>query len=394
MVFFPVDRVRSGIRILTLFLTIASSGPRPARAEPGAAGAVTVFVGTYTGTGSKGIYRFEFDPDSGEAGAPRLAAETTSPSFLAIDRAGRFLYAVNEVESFRGQPGGTVSAFAIDPKDGALTALNTEPTGGGGPCHLVVDKAGRHVLAANYGGGSVVVLAVGADGRLGDRTAFVQHKGSSVDPGRQKEPHAHSINLDAANAFAFVADLGLDKVLVYKFDPGAGTLTPNDPAAAATPPGSGPRHFAFHPTGKYAYAINELNSTVTAWTYDRGRLTDLQTITTLPAGFRGENYPAEVQVHPSGRFLYCSNRGHNSIAAYTIDPDTGKLTFVETEGQGVKNPRAFGIDPTGAFLIVANQDADSLAVFRIDLKTGALTPTGRTVKVSKPVCVKFWKAAG
>jgi 6-phosphogluconolactonase len=360
------------------------------------AGKSAVFIGTYTGTGSHGIYRFDFDPATGEVTEPRLAAEATSPSFLAIAPSRRFLYAVGEVDRFKGEKAGAVLAFAIDPKTGDLTALNDQSSGGSGPCHLTVDKAGKNVLVANYGGGSAAVLPVDADGRLRPRSSFVQHEGSGADPRRQKEPHAHSVNLDAANRFAFVADLGLDKVLVYRFDPDRGTIAPNDPPAAKLAPAAGPRHFAFHPSGRFAYAIGELNSTVTGWSYDpdRGALTEIQTITTLPSDFRGSNHPAEVQVHPSGKFLYGSNRGHNSIVAYTIDPDSGKLTYVAHQGQGIKNPRNFGIDPTGRWMLVGSQDTDTVLVFSIDGSTGALTPTGRSVKVAKPVCVKFWTPPG
>jgi 6-phosphogluconolactonase len=357
-------------------------------------GTVTVFVGTYTGGESKGIYRFDFDLATGKASDPVVAAETTNPSFLAIDPTRRFLYAVAEVDSFRGKKGGGVSAFAIEPKAGGLIFLNAESTGGEGPCHLVVDKGGKNVLVANYGGGSVAVLPVDQGGRLKAASAFIQHQGASIRPARQKQPHAHSVNLDSANRFAFVADLGLDKVLVYGFDPEKGSLVPHDPPAAGLSPGAGPRHFAFHPSGKFAYAINELNSTVQAWSYDpkRGVLTAVQSISTLPQGFSGGNAPAEVQVHPSGRFLYGSNRGHNSIVVYTIDPETGKLRHVENESKGIKNPRNFGIDSTGTYLLAASQDLDSIVVFRIDPETGELKATGETVRVPKPVCIKFWSS--
>jgi len=353
---------------------------------------VTVFVGTYTGGDSKGIYRFELNTDTGKASAPSLAAEVTSPSFLAIAPSRKFLYAVSEIDAFQGKKTGAVSAFAVDPKTGALTALNAESVGGAGPCHLVVDKAGKNVLVANYGGGSAAVLPIAADGRVKPLSSFAQHKGSSVDKGRQSEPHAHSINLDKANKFAFVADLGLDQVVVYKFDPESGTITPNSPAAAEVAPGSGPRHFAFHPSGSFAYVINELNSTITAFAYDaeKGVLREMQSITTLPSGAKGSNYPAEVVVHPSGRFVYGSNRGHDSIAAFMVDETSGKLTPVGHQGTGVKNPRNFAIDPTGKFLLVANQDLNTVVVFKIDQKTGNLEETGQTVKVGKPVCLRFW----
>jgi 6-phosphogluconolactonase len=355
-----------------------------------------VYVGTYTGKASKGIYRLELDLATGKLTPRGLAAEATNPSFLAIHPNRRFLYAVSEVGSFGGKKSGAVGAFAIDPRTGNLTALNQQPSGGADPCHLVVDRQGKYVLAANYTGGSACVLPVGSDGRLGEATAFVQHRGSSVNKQRQQGPHAHSINLDAANRFAFVADLGLDKVLVYRFDADKGTLTPNDPRGVDLTPGSGPRHFAFHPNGRWAYVINELLSTVTALTYDpeHGVLKGLQTVSTLPEGFKGNTSTAEVQVHPSGKFLYGSNRGHDSIAVFRIDPKSGALTPAGHQSDKVKTPRNFGIDPTGKYLIVANQGSDSLVVFRIDPATGALTTTGNVAEVPVPVCVKMMPPPG
>jgi 6-phosphogluconolactonase len=331
------------------------------------------------------------DPGSGQLTPAGLAAETVNPSFLAISPNHRFLYAVNEIDDFGGTSSGAVSAFAIEPTTGKLTLLNQESSRGSGPCHLIVDKQGKNVLVANYGGGSVAVLPIRPDGRLGPATAFIQHQGSSVNPQRQKEPHAHSMNLDAANRFAFAADLGLDKVLIYRFDPNHGTLAPNDPAAATVAPGSGPRHFAFHPSGHWAYVINEIASTITAFSYDAktGALKTVQTVSTLPEGFTGNSSTAEIQVHPSGKFLYGSNRGDDSLAIFRSDPDTGRLTSVGRQPTQGKTPRGFGIDPTGAFLLAANQDSDSIVVFRIDPETGKLQPTGQVVEVPKPVCVQF-----
>lgn len=354
-------------------------------------GKLWVYVGTYTGRVSKGIYRFEMDLATGRLTDKALAGETANPSFLAIHPSQRFLYAVGELANFGGKKTGAVSAFAIDPKTGDLKLLNQQSSKGPGPCYLVTDRQGKHVLAANYGGGSVCVLPVGADGRLGEATAFIQHHGKGADPKRQEAPHAHSINLDAANRFAFVADLGLDKIMVYRFDGAKGTLTPNDPPAASVAPGAGPRHFAFHPDGHHAYVINEMKSTVTAFGYDpeHGVLKSLQSISTLPNGYSGNTTTAEVQVHPSGKFLYGSNRGHDSIAVFAIDPRSGELSFVAHQTHHIKTPRNFGIDPTGTYLVVANQDGNSLVVFRIDPKTGVLTPTGTEVEVPMPVCVKM-----
>jgi 6-phosphogluconolactonase len=254
-----------------------------------------------------------------------------------------------------------------------------------------VDHAGKNVLVANYGGGSVACLPIGADGRLGEATGFHQHKGTSVDPQRQEAPHAHSINVDPANRFVFAADLGLDQVLVYRLDAAKGTLTQNDPPYAETPKGAGPRHFAFRPDGKFAYVINELNSTVTAFRYDpeKGVLHPFQNISTLPEGYKGDNYPAEVVAHPSGKFLYGSNRGQDSIAMFRIDETTGTLTSLGQELTGGKNPRNFVVDPTGAYLLAENQDSDTILVFRVDQETGKLKPTGVTIAAPMPVCVRF-----
>jgi 6-phosphogluconolactonase len=348
-----------------------------------------VFIGTYTGGPSKGIYRCELDLKSGKLSAPVLAAELKSPSFLAIHPSQQFLYAVNEAGG--KEKNGLVSALALDPKTGDLKLLNQESCGGEGPCHIVVDKKGKDVLVANYAGGSAAVLPVGADGKLGKRTGFAQHSGSSVNKSRQEAPHAHSINLDPADRFAFVADLGLDKVMIYRFDADKGTITPNEPPFAAVAPGAGPRHFAFHPSGRFAYVINELDSTITAFAYDpqKGALTTLQTVPTLPKDFKGENTTAEVVVHPSGKFLYGSNRGHDSIAVFTVDEQTGKLTPAGHQAENIKTPRNFAVDPTGTFVIVANQGSGSMVVFRVNQKTGALEPTGQTVQVPAPVCVRM-----
>jgi 6-phosphogluconolactonase len=361
----------------------------------GAAGQ-RVYAGTYTGRESKGIYVLDLDLATGKLANLRLAAEIKNPSFLAFHPNGRFLYACGEVGAFPGGKGGAVSAFAIDQATGTLRLLNQKSSRGRGPCHVSVDKTGRCALVANYGGGSVACLPIRGDGRLADATSFRQHTGSSVNPQRQKGPHAHSVNLDPGNRFAFVADLGLDRILVYRFNATDGTLVPNDPPWAAVAPGAGPRHFSFHPTGRFAYVINELNATVTAFRYDgaRGVLSPIQTVPTLPEGFTGDNKTAEVLVHPSGRFLYGSNRGHDSIAAFAIDTTSGKLTPLGQTPAGGKWPRNFGIDPSGRYLIVANRHTNSLVVFRIDQTTGALGSTGHSAKVPAAVCVRFPPPAG
>ena len=358
---------------------------------------LTVYIGTYTGGPSKGIYAYEFNTASGALKQIGLAAETESPSFLAIHPNKQFLYAVNELDSFNGEKAGAITAFKIDPANPAkLTKINTVSSKGAHPCHIIVDKKGEHVLVANYTGGNVVAYGIDAQGKLGEKPiSFIQHRGSSVDQSRQKEAHAHSINLDANEKFAFVADLGLDKVMVYRYGQGApGTLVPNNPASASIKPGGGPRHFAFSPDGKHAYVNHEMTGHITGFNYDssKGALTEFQTLSTLPGGnpVKG-NSTAEILVHPSGKFVYCSNRGHNSIAAYSRAAD-GKLTYVENESTRGKTPRNFNIDPTGKFLIAANQDSDSLAVYKIDPSTGALDPVGDVINAPKPVCIKFYSA--
>ncbi len=382
------------IALLAGSAVMASDVPQDAP-NPDASKAKTyrVYVGTYTEGKSKGIYLLELDPASGALTSRRLAAEAVNPSFLAIHPSRRFLYAVGEVDDFGGKKAGGVSAFAINPEDGTLTRLNGQSSRGTGPCHLSVDRQGENVLVANYGGGSVAVLPIGADGRLAEASTFIQHSGPVALAERQGGPHAHSINLDAANRFAVAADLGLDKVFVYRFDPAKGTLTPNDPPAGQVKPGSGPRHFAFHPDSRHAYACEEITCEATAFDYDpqAGTLKVNQTLSTLPEGVQvtPRDSTAEVQVHPSGKFLYVSNRGPDSIAIFAIDPQSGRLRAIGHQPTGGKTPRNFGIDPTGTFLLAANQDSDTIVVFRIDPETGLLKPTGHSADVPKPVCVKF-----
>jgi len=372
----------------------AQAAPTGAAPTQATSGEMLVYIGTYTNNQkSKGIYVSRLNLETGRLSEPQLAAEATSPSFLAIAPDGDHLYAVNEIGEFQGKPSGSVSAFAVDKKTGKLSALNQQPSGGTGPAHLVTDRTGRVVLVANYGGGSVASLPIESDGSLGAPASVITHTGSSVHPKRQTKPYAHSINVGPGNKFAYAADLGIDRILIYRLDPAKGTLTPADPPSASVAPGSGPRHFALHPTRPYAYVINELLLTVTAFERnpETGALSDLQTITTLPPGqAAAEGFStAEVQVHPSGRFLYGSNRGHDSLTVFSIDQGTGRLTFVENVPTQGNFPRGFGIDPTGQFLLVGNQRSDTLVAFRIDQKTGRLTPTGQTLAIGAPVCVKF-----
>jgi len=349
-----------------------------------------LYIGAYTQFAGKGIYRCRLDLQTGELAQPELAAETVSASFLAFHPSKAVVYSTNEVNEFRGEKTGAISAFAIQRRSGDLTLLNQQQTGGAIPCHLVVDATGKWVLVANYTGGSVAVLPIRDDGSLGERTTLIQHHGSSANPKRQEAPHPHSVNLDPQNRFAFVADLGVDKIFIYRFDASDGSLTPHDPPHVSIAPGSGPRHFTFHPNGRWAYVINELSSTVVAFRYeaDRGTLVPLQTVSTLPDDFEGESYTSEIAVHPSGRFLYGSNRGHNSIAVFRVDPDTGTLTSLGCEPSQGEWPRNFVIDPTGRFLVAGNRVSGNVVVFRIDGETGRLQPTGHSITAGAPACVR------
>ncbi|MFN7921165.1 MAG: lactonase family protein [Bryobacteraceae bacterium] len=352
-------------------------------------GEYLMYVGTYTRNDSKGIYVYKFDTATGKATSIGLAAEYPNPSFVTIHPNRRFLYAVSEVDNYNGQKSGAVAAFSIDKTSGKLTKINEMSTKGTIPCHLVVDKTQRNLIVVNYGSGSTTVYPLNADGSLKEPSSFIQHQGSSTDRSRQQGPHAHSVNLSKDNRFAVVADLGLDEVKVYKFDAAAGKIEPGE--VAKVKPGSGPRHFNFHPSQKYAYVINEMASTVTAFRYDKanGKLTEMQTLSTVPAGNTTRNSTAEVLVHPSGKFVYGSNRGHNSIAVFQVDRSNGKLTHVDNTPTQGKTPRNFAIDPSGKFLLAENQDSSTIVIFRIDQSTGKLTPTGDVLQQPIPVCIRF-----
>jgi len=362
-----------------------------------------VFVGTYTepitfGTGQvlqgkgEGIHAYWFDELTGALRPLATASGVANPSYLALDASLSFLYAVNELKSYAGEPTGTVSAFRVDAATGRLRFLNRQATHGTDPCHVAVNHARTHVFVANFMSGSVCVLPVRRDGSLSEACDLVQHHGSSVDPRRQAGPHAHSVTLDASDRIALVPDLGLDQVMIYRFDPNRGKLDPNAQPSLAAKPGSGPRHLAFHPNGRFAYLVNELDSTVEALAYvgEAGSLRHVQTVSTLPVAPPAASTCADIHVHPSGRFVYASNRGHDSIAAYRVDPTSGALSVVRHESTRGRTPRSFAIDPTGRFLIVANQDTDSLVPFRIDPDTGVLRSSGETTWAPTPVCIRFF----
>jgi len=350
-----------------------------------------LFVGTYTKGASKGIYTYRYNTSSGHLTSLGLAAESVNPSFLAVDPSHRFLYAVNEVQDYKGEKSGAVTAFAIDRKTGKLSRLNEVASRGEDPCYISLDKTGKYVLVANYTSGNIAVFPVHNDGTLGEASAFVQHHGSGPNHEHQEGPHAHWIETTADNRYAVVADLGLDKLLIYRFDATNGSLTPNNPPAADLPPGSGPRHVAFSPNNKFTYSVNELKSTVTAFSFNaaQGTLEPFQTVCTLPKDFSGENDTAEIHIQPNGKFLYASNRGHESIAVFSIDQKTGRLNLVHTFSTQGKTPRNFELDPTGSHLLVANEDPGDIVVFKLDAANGRESLVTNDTKVPSPVSLRF-----
>jgi 6-phosphogluconolactonase len=349
-----------------------------------------LYVGTYKDHGGKGIYAYRFDARAGQLAALGLAVESAEPSFLAIAESGKFLYAVNEIVNYNGQPAGAVSAFAIQRESGKLLLLNQVSSRDEGPAHITLDRSGHYALVSNYERGSVAVFPVLRDGRLGESSAFVQHKGFSVNPERQSGPHAHAIAVSPDNRFAVVADLGLDQLLVYRFDAAHGSLA-SEPQIVKTAPGAGPRHLVFDASGKFLYVVTEMASTVVTYSYHAptGQLHELQTVSLLPQGYSGRSEAAEIEIHPSGKFLFASNRRPDSISVFAIDPKQGTLTFVETDSTRGKTPRHFALDPTGSWLLVANQDSDEMVVFHINPDTGHLAPSGQAVQVPSPACIKF-----
>ena len=340
------------------------------------------------GPDSKGIYMSRLEMDSGKLTDPTVAVETDSPGFLAFNPDKTRMYCIGRMKNAAGKSTGSVESFNIDRKTGKLTAINKQSTRGG-VCHLSLDPKGKAVLVANYGGGSVASYPINDDGSIGPMASFIEHQGSSVNPKRQKGPHAHSINVDATGRYAVAADLGTDKLLVYKLDTATAKLTPHSEAKVA--PGAGPRHFTFHNNGKFGYLLNELGGTITVFSWDagKGKFAEVQTISTLPEGYDAWNSTAEIRMHPNGKFVYASNRGHDSIAVFRADSETGKLSFVQREGTRGHHTRNFCLDPTGKFLLAAAMLDDRVSVFRVDGATGKIEYTGHRIDVPGPMCVRF-----
>ncbi len=382
--------------LLVLCAPLVLFSPAESSRKSAGKGQYLAYVGTYTTkTESKGIYSFRFDPATGKMTAPALAAESPDSSFLAVHPDGKYLYAVNEAGK-----NSMVSAFALDERSGKLMLLNRLPALREDPCYISFDRLGKFVLIANYSSGNVAVFPILPDGKLGEHTAVVQDSGAlGPNKERQEGPHAHWIEPSAHNRFVYVADLGLDRVLIYKFDAAKGTLTPGEKSGAANPgdpfsapldPGSGPRHVAFSRDDNFMYVLGELQSNVTVFKNDaRETFRQVQQISALPTGFSGRNDAAEIAIHPSGKSLYTSNRGQESIAVFAVEPKTGTLTFVADMPTGGKEPRHFALDPTGQYLLAENQLSGNIVEFRIDAATGNLTATGEVLLVPSPVCVAF-----
>jgi 6-phosphogluconolactonase len=350
-----------------------------------------VYVGTYTSGKSEGIYLYRLNLSSGELNRIATTTGVKDPSYLVLSPSRRYLYAVNELEEFAGKKSGAVSAFAVDQRTGELRLLNQQPSLGGSPCYVTVDPTGKFVLVANYSGGNVAVLRVLGDGSLGAATDMQQNQGSSINSERQQGPHAHCIELGPNNRFAYICDLGTDKIMIFRFDRKRGKLLPAKTPWVQTKPGAGPRHITFHPSGKYAYVMNEMHVTVSAYAHSSadGNLKEVQTVPALLSEPTTADSGADIHVSPDGEFLYCSNRGHDSITAFKINQRNGTLTLIAHEPTGGNTPRNFAIDPTGSFLLVANQRSDNIVTFKRDKKTGRLTATGHVAEVPSPVCLKI-----
>lgn len=350
-----------------------------------------LFIGGYTQTEDQGIQVYAFDDQEGSLTYLTTASGAANPSFLAIHPSQKYLYAVNEIHNYQGERSGAISAYRIDAATGHLTFINQQPSWGTSPCHVTVDATGKMVYLANYSSGSIAAYPINEDGSLEPASAKVQHEGSGPNTRRQEGPHAHSFNLDPTNTYGYVADLGIDKLMIYKLDLEGGSLEPNAVPFVDIAPGSGPRHFTFHPEMPTAYLINEMGNTITVFAFDAatGNLTTLQTVPSLPEGWEGRNTTADIHIEPTGRFLYGSNRGHNSLVTYAIDAESGLLTYVAHTASGGQTPRNFAIHPDGQFLLTANQDSNNVVVYELDPETGTLTPNGVEIETYKPVCLQF-----
>ena len=343
-----------------------------------------LIIGTYTRTTSEGIYVYKFNTNTGDFSAISIAKGIKNPSFLTVSPNQKFIYSVGETDG-----DGSVSAFSFDKKSGNLTKLNTQSSGGANPCHISIDKTGKWVLVGNYSGGNLSVLPVEADGLLGKPTQTIQHEGKGPNEARQEKAHVHSVNIAPNNVDVFVPDLGIDKVVTYSLDAKTGKLSEGNPAFTKVTDGSGPRHFTIHPNGKFAYVIQELSSTVTAFNYAKGTLSAFQTISTLPKDSKENNACADIHISPDGKFLYGTNRFFDAIVSYSIDPKTGKLTYIENVPVLGEIPRNFMITPNGKFVLVANQKTDNITIFKRNAATGKLTSTGKQIAVPMPVCLKM-----
>ena len=350
-----------------------------------------MYVGTYTEGTSKGIYAYKYDAKTGKLTSMGLEAATPDPTFLALHPNGKYLYAVNEVNTFQGQPAGSVTAYSIDKASGKLTQLNQVSTKSPGPCHLIVDATGKTLMVANYAGGSFTSYLIGADGKLSEATSFIQEHGTGPNKARQEQAHGHSVNLPKSNKFMLAADLGTDKIDVFNLDAANGKITPA--GSATVKPGSGPRHLVIAPNQKYVYVLNEMASAVTTFEFNAATaaMKEIDMVSALPAGFQGESTGAEIQIDAAGKFVYSSNRGDDSIAVFAVDQKSGKLSLIQDQKTGGKQPRAFVLDPSGNFLIAGNQATNTITTFKVDKASGKLTPTGDSYDLGAPVTFVFVK---
>ena len=353
---------------------------------------IRMYAGTFTREGNtEGIYWYRFDPENGKLAFEGKVNAGPDPAYLALTSDHKYLFTVNEVHEYHGTKGGGVSAFAVDSNSGQLSFLNSQPSYGESPCYISLDETEKWALVSNYAGGSISIYPVQSDGKLGPASEFVQHHGHGTDPERQEKAHAHSIRVYPSNHVALAADLGLDQVKVYWLDLRTGKIHEDAEATIHMHPGAGPRHFDFHPNGKWMYVVDELDSTLAVFEVDPNtfHFTHLQTVSTLPAGYDGPTWAADIHVHPNGKLVFASNRAHESLAAFSIDAASGKVTFLDVTPSGGKTPRNFAIDPSGKWLLAAHQDSDNVVVFALDPETGKLTPNGEEVSLPMPVCLKF-----